>query len=188
MIISDGQYGLQSCFEDMLQLLSALVQNCLGFVTMAHSMYSSMEAAASVLRHNVKGKEVVAIVEEMLKRSREDPKIDFTDPVVVIEGLDGTGKTTVLSGLEEKMSCTRLSSPPVSLKSFREYFDQQAAHLRRAFYLLGNYACALQLRDSSSQAVIIDRFWPSTVAYGLARDLQAKYVSFPGALAMLRKT
>ena len=140
-------------------------------------LVQSMEAAEKVLlkEGGEEGQKVVSIVLEMIKDSRRCPlKSAPVHPIIILEGLDGTGKSTILEGLERYYGdIRRLRSPPERLCSFRAHFDHQSPHLRRAFYTLGNYACALSLREVSGKPIAIDRFWPSTVAYALAFDYQA---------------
>ena len=140
-------------------------------------LVQSMEAAEKVLlkEGGEEGQKVVSIVLEMIKDSRRCPlKSAHVHPIIILEGLDGTGKSTILEGLERYYGdIRRLRSPPERLCSFRAHFDHQSPHLRRAFYTLGNYACALSLREVSGKPIAIDRFWPSTVAYALAFDYQA---------------
>ena len=140
------------------------------------SLYSSMEAAMKVLsdKGGNEGKQVVSIVQQLMEDNRKCPAASRTQPIIILEGLDGTGKTTIVEGLQRKMgevNCLR--SPPDCLSSFRPHFDGQVPHVRRAFYLVGNYACALNIRKTANKPIVIDRFWPSTMAYALAIDHQA---------------
>lgn len=140
------------------------------------SLYSSMEAAMKVLydKGGGEGKQVVSIVQQMMEDNRKCPVMaGQTHPIIILEGLDGTGKTTIVEGLQQKMgevNCLR--SPPDCLSSFRPHFDGQVPHVRRAFYLVGNYACALNIKKNADKPIVIDRFWPSTMAYALAIDHQ----------------
>ena len=140
-------------------------------------LVQSMDAAIKVLSKEGgdQGQKVVSIVLEMIKDSRRCAlKSAPVHPIIILEGLDGTGKSTILDGLQRYYGdIQRLRSPPERLCSFRAHFDKQSPHLRRSFYTLGNYACALSLREVSGKPIAIDRFWPSTVAYALAFDYQA---------------
>lgn len=95
-------------------------------------------------------------------------------PLVFLEGLDGTGKSTLAKHLLEKLgdSASLLRSPPEELLHLRPHFDKQAdKEARRAFYLLSNYACAVRIGELAAKGpVVVDRFWPSTVAYAMALD------------------
>eukprot|EP00435_Cladocopium_sp_Y103_P064170 s1365_g25.t2 len=136
------------------------------------------------------GKQVVSIVQQMMEDNRKSPvTAGQTHPIIILEGLDGTGKTTIVEGLQQKMgevNCLR--SPPDCLSSFRPHFDGQVPHVRRAFYLVGNYACAFNIRKNADKPIVIDRFWPSTMAYALAIDHQVSPDEMPkeleGALTM----
>ena len=144
-----------------------------------------MQGAADVLGRDEQGKEVVMIVEGLLKSCRSPPKQEqelsqARHPVIVLEGLDGVGKSTLTDGLRsrlgEKTQCLR--SPPEELQPFRKYFDMKPPALRRSFYLLGNYACAVHLRQLVQDGpVILDHFWPSTMAYSIACDQETEPVS-----------
>ncbi|XP_067005264.2 UMP-CMP kinase 2, mitochondrial isoform X2 [Anabrus simplex] len=93
-------------------------------------------------------------------------------PFIVVEGLDGSGKTTVTRIVAEKMRANCLSTPPNSLLHLRKKFDQFGPCKRRAFYALGNYAAALEVEDTCKRKpVVMDRFWHSTAAYGIAEEL-----------------
>uniref|UniRef100_H2ZCH3 Thymidylate kinase-like domain-containing protein n=1 Tax=Ciona savignyi TaxID=51511 RepID=H2ZCH3_CIOSA len=59
-------------------------------------------------------------------------------PVVVIEGLDGTGKTTLTESVAQKTNATMLKSPPECIMHLRKMFDSHCQLLRRAYYALGN--------------------------------------------------
>ncbi|XP_062325664.1 UMP-CMP kinase 2, mitochondrial [Osmerus eperlanus] len=90
-------------------------------------------------------------------------------PVIVIEGLDATGKTTLTQSLREALGASLLRSPPQCLAPWRGLFDQEPPLLRRAFYALGNYITAGQIgQEATHTPVIVDRYWHSTAAYAIA--------------------
>ncbi|CAL8287061.1 unnamed protein product [Lota lota] len=108
--------------------------------------------------------------------SRHSP--DF--PVVVIEGLDATGKTTLTQSLRKAMGARLLRSPPQCLSPWRAGFDQEPPLIRRAFYALGNYITAEQVGQEASQApVIVDRYWHSTAAYAIATAVSGPVSNLP---------
>jgi len=148
------------------------------------SFLSSMQAAKGALRWDAHGREAVEIVERMMAettcRSGAAPGGSGAPrPVVFLEGLDGVGKSTLGHGLTAALGpdSALLRSPPEELLHLRPYFDGPEGReggLRRAFYALGNYACAARLRGlQTGRAAVVDRFWPSTAAYALAHDQQA---------------
>lgn len=129
----------------------------------------------TVLRQDPKGSETVAIVHKMLDRNRNNCcKSNGHHPIVVLEGLDGVGKSTLaqnlMHSLSKESSAKVLKTPPEELYHLRSHFDKQSVELRRAYYSLGNYACALCISNDVRQGpIIVDRFWPSTIAYTVAQ-------------------
>ncbi|XP_077394213.1 UMP-CMP kinase 2, mitochondrial [Festucalex cinctus] len=101
-------------------------------------------------------------------------------PVIVLEGLDATGKTTLTGSLRDVLGATLLRSPPQCFTPWRARFDQEPPILRRAFYALGNYITAQQIyRQTSKTPVIIDRFWHSTAAYAIATAISGPVCNLP---------
>ncbi|VDI07088.1 UMP-CMP kinase 2, mitochondrial-like [Mytilus galloprovincialis] len=92
-------------------------------------------------------------------------------PFVVVEGLDATGKTTLTETLEKKLNAVRYYTPPPEVAHLRKFFDALPEIIRRAYYCIGNYIVAIQIaRECQNKAVIMDRFWHSTTAYGVANE------------------
>lgn len=92
-------------------------------------------------------------------------------PLIVLEGLDGSGKTSMSKKLAKKCNAERWLTPPESIRFLREYFDTNA-DLRTAYYSLGNYIAALEVSCIlHQQPVVMDRFWHSTMAYNLAQSV-----------------
>ncbi|KAF7271474.1 hypothetical protein GWI33_015642 [Rhynchophorus ferrugineus] len=98
-------------------------------------------------------------------------------PLIVLEGLDGCGKTSMGKVLAKKLHIVKHTTPPESIKHLRSYFDDNLM-VRSAYYSLGNYIAALEiasiLRDSP---VIMDRFWHSTIAFAIGQGIRDKSVS-----------
>ncbi|XP_007476235.1 UMP-CMP kinase 2, mitochondrial [Monodelphis domestica] len=93
-------------------------------------------------------------------------------PVIAIEGLDATGKTTVTHSIAKTMNAVFLKSPPPCISQWRKIFDNEPAIIRRAYYSLGNYIIASEIAKASTQApVIVDRYWHSTAAYAIATEI-----------------
>ncbi|XP_008398072.1 UMP-CMP kinase 2, mitochondrial [Poecilia reticulata] len=105
-------------------------------------------------------------------------KPDF--PVIVIEGLDATGKTTLTESLRDSLGATLLRSPPQCLSAWRGRFDREPPLIRRAFYAVGNYITAGQINQEASKSpVIVDRFWHSTAAYAIATAVTGPLSNLP---------
>ncbi|XP_009891565.1 PREDICTED: UMP-CMP kinase 2, mitochondrial [Charadrius vociferus] len=101
-------------------------------------------------------------------------------PVVVFEGLDATGKTTVTQSVKDTLNGVLLRSPPACISQWRTIFDDEPAPIKRAFYAAGNYILASEIAKASTQApVIIDRYWHSTAAYTIATEINGEVQDLP---------
>jgi thymidylate kinase len=101
-------------------------------------------------------------------------------------GLDGCGKSTLAHELHRQfVSCGQksrlLSTPPVDLLRFRCYFDEQIESIRRAYYNFGNLIVSLEMKSQPDTITILDRYWPSTIAYQSARldEVETIELSWP---------
>lgn len=99
-------------------------------------------------------------------------------PMIVLEGLDGVGKSTVAKALAKRLGATLLCSPGgvgalalENLGLLRAHFDASAPVVRREFYRFANVTVSEQANALlRSGPVVVDRYWASTVAYALALD------------------
>ncbi|XP_072221484.1 UMP-CMP kinase 2, mitochondrial isoform X2 [Leuresthes tenuis] len=122
--------------------------------------------------------EAKSVLEMLPSRVEAIRKPDF--PVVVIEGLDATGKTTLTESLRDTLGATLLRSPPECLAPWRARFDQEPPIIRRAFYALGNYITAEQIsQEGMKTPIIVDRFWHSTAAYAIATAVNGPVSNLP---------
>ncbi|XP_044022910.1 UMP-CMP kinase 2, mitochondrial isoform X2 [Siniperca chuatsi] len=122
--------------------------------------------------------EASSVLELLPSRAEARSKPDF--PVIVIEGLDATGKTTLTESLRDTLGAALLRSPPQCLSPLRARFDQEPPLIRRAFYALGNYITAEQIgQEGMKTPVIIDRFWHSTAAYAIATAVSGPVCNLP---------
>ena len=97
---------------------------------------------------------------------------------IVLEALDGVGKTTLARNLAEQYSFAAMSTPGVELKPIRESIldglgENQTA--RALFYCATVAAEGKKARGvaDSGQAVVMDRYIASTIAYAQARGVTA---------------
>jgi thymidylate kinase len=91
-----------------------------------------------------------------------------TTPFVVVEGLDGVGKSTVSTALAAASPRRhRVKTPAPSWADIRARFDAQGEEARRPFYAVANY-CAFADLPEDTTLLVLDRFVASTLAYGSA--------------------
>nr|XP_033795203.1 UMP-CMP kinase 2, mitochondrial [Geotrypetes seraphini] len=101
-------------------------------------------------------------------------------PVIVVEGLDATGKTTLTQSLKESLRAVLLKSPPACISQWRKIFDNEPTLIRRAFYALGNYIVASEIAaESTKSPVVVDRYWHSTAAYAIATEISGGLHNLP---------
>ncbi|XP_072263661.1 UMP-CMP kinase 2, mitochondrial [Pyxicephalus adspersus] len=142
------------------------------------AVYSSLQDVLSVLKESSK---VIPEAEKLL---------DFLDlstfpkkgsnPVIVIEGLDATGKTTLTESLKQHLNAALLRSPPDSISQWRKIFDEETSLIKRAYYALSNYVAAVDIAKASEVSpVIVDRFWHSTAAYAIATEIGGGIQNLP---------
>ncbi|HCM0863980.1 TPA: AAA family ATPase [Vibrio parahaemolyticus] len=89
---------------------------------------------------------------------------------IVIEGLDGSGKSTVSKHLAEKLNAKLLTTPGAGFKEVRKQLDTVFEHTpkaRQLFYMATvlNVASEAQRFIDSGQNVVVDRYWLSTQVY-----------------------
>lgn len=93
---------------------------------------------------------------------------------IVIEALDGVGKTTLVRELAARLGGIALDTPGSSLRRMSSAIlealgpNQSARCLFYAASVLAQGRRARELADSGT-AVVMDRYWGSTVAYARAR-------------------
>lgn len=97
---------------------------------------------------------------------------------IVVEGLDGVGKSTLVKKLAESFAGHAMSTPGPALresrKSVLEAFSQDEL-AKALFYTasVSNEGRNAQALVESGEWVFMDRYWASTVAYARARGVTA---------------
>ena len=91
---------------------------------------------------------------------------------IVIEGLDATGKSTLVVELAKSLKATllkcppRLEAPKLVNGDLRPHFDKRPATQRRAYYKAANLIASEQAKVALQAGhVVMDRYWTSTVAF-----------------------
>uniref|UniRef100_A0A452J431 UMP-CMP kinase 2, mitochondrial n=1 Tax=Gopherus agassizii TaxID=38772 RepID=A0A452J431_9SAUR len=145
------------------------------------AVFHSLEAARSVVEQCTSFiPEATAVLDLVDKCPKQSKKGEF--PVIVIEGLDATGKTTVTQSVNDSLNALLLRSPPACISQWRKTFDDEPTLIRRAFYALGNYIVASEIAKASTESpVVVDRYWHSTAAYAIATEISGKVQNLPPA-------
>ncbi|XP_032623757.1 UMP-CMP kinase 2, mitochondrial isoform X3 [Chelonoidis abingdonii] len=143
------------------------------------AVFHSLEAARSVVEQCTSFiPEATAVLDLVDKCPKHSKKGEF--PVIVIEGLDATGKTTVTQSIKNSLNALLLRSPPACVSQWRKTFDVEPTLIRRAFYALGNYIVASEIAKASTESpVVVDRYWHSTAAYAIATEISGKVQNLP---------
>ncbi len=101
----------------------------------------------------------------------------MTGKFIVIEGLDATGKSTLVEKLTKRLNATllqcppRLEAPDLSDTDLRSYFDDRPPAQRRAYYRAANLIASEQAEIALQNGhVVMDRYWTSTVAFAALDD------------------
>ncbi|XP_044266337.1 UMP-CMP kinase 2, mitochondrial-like [Tribolium madens] len=140
------------------------------------TIYRSVESVLNVLNthknENLQAVEALLQVYNNALKVAEEKNQDYpskSHPLIILEGLDGCGKSRISRELSAKLSAAKWGTPPDSIKHIRELFDDHPT-LRTAYYALGNYIAALECTALLKQKpVVMDRYWHSTAAYAVAQ-------------------
>ena len=89
---------------------------------------------------------------------------------IVIEGLDGVGKSTITKALATAINAVVLTTPGDKFKGIRDQLEviyQDNHQARQLFYMSTVVSISEQVRDliSKGKNVIVDRYWLSTQVY-----------------------
>jgi len=99
----------------------------------------------------------------------------------VIEGDNGTGKTTTLTRLSSSLDIFPIATPTKRYKALREIIHEIGNNnISFLFYMLGNYDAELVIRKKlKNQSVVCDRYVVSTfVDFMIREELGFEEVSF----------
>ncbi len=99
---------------------------------------------------------------------------------VVVEGLDGVGKTTLAKFLQDKLDYIYMYSIPQKFIDLRhELLASVNAQAKFLYYLSGILAMQDELREHLKQGnrVVIDRYIYTTLAYHQALQVDTSFIS-----------
>lgn len=93
-------------------------------------------------------------------------------PIVALEGLDGSGKSTLVTALADALRAEVVRCPPESMCDERVRADALGPADRRAFYWRGNEEAMRLAIDHvfAGRTVVMDRSYASTAAYATAEQ------------------
>lgn len=85
--------------------------------------------------------------------------------IIALEGLDGTGKSTLARALAQRLGAVHLSTPGGRLADARRCFDGGDPLAEQLFYAASVLQVAAEARriTAAGRDVVIDRYWLSTV-------------------------
>jgi len=145
------------------------------------NIYECFDDAKKVLFQGIKDDERLSKARDHFNfESNQNLSLNPQNHCVVIEGLDGTGKSTLVKALSIKLGFEAYKTPPSSVSHIRPLFDDSKTNrsVSRAFYACANYICSDEIIRISKPCVI-DRFYASTSCYTLAANSkQASIQSF----------
>ena len=106
---------------------------------------------------------------------------------IVVEGLDGTGKSTVAAELAIRLDAVLLATPQQELQPLRGLADQTfgPSSISRTLFYAATVVAASQVARAENRAgrpVVMDRYWLTTMAYA---RVQGRDVSLPRVEAQL---
>jgi dTMP kinase len=90
-----------------------------------------------------------------------------TKPFIVVEGFDGSGKTTIAKLLAKELNYRYEKTPSGIFQTVREHFDSPDTSLieRMAFYLGDCIKLSVMLKTGQLDKIVVDRYFYSTIAY-----------------------
>jgi len=170
-----------SCYNDVPYIGAVSSFTVPGLFTNFHSAATLLRMARSELKHELidNGHVVVSsfyrLLDEvetyiMTKHSCGSLRT-FTKFIIEIEGLDGSGKTTLVNALTQALpNAFATKTPSKSLNEIRPLWDHRGGILARAFYMISNYVLEYEISNvKTHDVVVIDRWYASTCAYTIAR-------------------
>ena len=100
---------------------------------------------------------------------------------IVLEGADGTGKSTLVSRVANTLGGVAYATPPKKYRQYSEKLHKDAsADQHYAFYKDAVVDASEEIRSlvSEGKTVVCDRYWISTLTYHQVMGVNAKMADF----------
>ncbi len=107
-------------------------------------------------------------------------EVKLSRPFIVVEGLDGTGKSTVTKLIADKIGGIRVATPMEPYQGRRPKYVEATFNPQDSFefYLEATLHAAWQIAQMcKTQAVVCDRYIASTFSYHTGLGLDSEYAS-----------
>lgn len=111
---------------------------------------------------------------------------------IVLEGIDGSGKSSISKELSTRLGAQYYRCPPRILLPLRKIADNSPYFIRYLYYLLGNFIAQREIRALLNRSsVVCDWYVFSTIAYHsvlLNKQLRVPTILIPDKLIYLYAT
>lgn len=85
---------------------------------------------------------------------------------IVLEGLDGSGKTSIGQFLAKEYGFKFIKTPDENFEKIRDYVDKQDAYTKLMFYYASCFAVNNKIKEGLKERTIVcDRYFYSTLVY-----------------------
>lgn len=87
---------------------------------------------------------------------------------IVLEGLDGVGKSTLIRGLREVMDAKTIRTPAPWMSGIRTDFEDMSDEITSSYYDLCNKVASEDVKNSKGRTIVCDRYAVSTASRRLS--------------------
>lgn len=115
-------------------------------IVLEHNLFAVINAVKSAHPYEEPAIHLTKVIDykSILERGCEkNMSVSFRGVSIVLEGLDGVGKSVTADRLAKRLGTTCISTPPASIKPFRSYFDRESnadgggdTSMRKAYYMV----------------------------------------------------
>jgi thymidylate kinase len=100
----------------------------------------------------------------------------MSNKLIVIEGVDGSGKSTIVKLLSEKLNCIAVKTPMGIWDKYRNLAENAHPSLRFIYYAIANHVACLHIKHLlKKNNVVCDRYSHSTKAHHVAYGCSIAY-------------